>query len=194
MDPESLVKDYINNLKIGLPRTKKLFSVAMMGLPGSGKSTIAKTIANRLKIPIASNDEIKGFLRLRGLNKTRIEAVVEKIIKARREFFFKKGISFVMDSDTLPHWKKVTEQCSKFGTKPLFVKVECSEKEILSRLTKRKKAENEYNAGVEDYVKRKKLWEGIEQPDKVDFVFNSEKNLDKQINLFLRLIDNEGLV
>lgn len=195
MESRRLVEEFMTDLKkVPVKKTRKFFVVAMMGLQGTGKSTLAKKISDALSIPIASNDQVRGFLMLKGLKGDAVEEVMEEIIAERRKYYFEQKVSFIMDADTWPHWRRIGNQCAEYGAEMLLVKAEASEEVILARLKARRKDVSEYNAGVEDYEKRKKRWEDSEPPPNIFFIFDTEKDISEQFSEFLSKMKQEGFM
>lgn len=98
-------KSFIGEMDLdSVKQYKEPFAVIMSGLPGSGKTHMARTMSKELKIFLLSNDLIRNYYyeKLRNYSEEIRKAVQRGTISQnnRREFILlMRKISFVMDRD-----------------------------------------------------------------------------------------------
>lgn len=96
---------FLANLEIRIPRkTKKPVIVAMIGLVGSGKSSVAKEIAGLIRANIVNGDEIRVLLRKEG---EKYEGT-RKIAENAALEIIKRGGNVIMDSDHVDAKKRAS--------------------------------------------------------------------------------------
>ncbi len=117
---QGVQEKFLTNLHIKKRKTKKPVIVAMIGLAGSGKSSVAKELANLIGANIIEGDEIRVLLRKEG---ERYEGV-RKIAENAALEIIKKGGSVVMDSDHVDQKKRASlrEKAKRAGAKLLFIR------------------------------------------------------------------------
>lgn len=88
-------KLFISKLKIRRRITKKPIIVAMIGLVGSGKSSVAKELAKSIGAIVVESDKIRVQLRKINENYNHLQQITENITKQ----IIKKGGNVILDSD-----------------------------------------------------------------------------------------------
>lgn len=96
------------NLKIAKRKTKKPVIVAMIGLIGSGKSSVAKELSSLIGANVITSDEIRVLFRKEGEKYNGTQKIAENIAFE----IIKQGGSVIMDSDHIDV-KKRASLCKK---------------------------------------------------------------------------------
>ena len=104
--------------------------IAMAGLPGSGKSTIAEAFAHRLQIPIVSVDPIEAAMWRSGLSRKETGIAAYRVAKTIAAENLKYGLSAIADAvnpveDARQMWRETADAT---GAKLVFLEVICSDK------------------------------------------------------------------
>lgn len=94
--------------------TSELVVVAMIGLPGSGKSSVASFLAEYLGATIIEGDKIRVYLRKEGESYSNVRKIAENITQEILE----KGGNVILDSDHANFRKRLA---LNFGLKELDV-------------------------------------------------------------------------
>lgn len=139
-------KAYFSRLKIIKRKTKIPVIVAMVGSVGSGKTTIARYIANLIKGTVIQGDEIRILLRKQ---KCDYESVREITKNALIKTIIKGG-NAVLDSDYGPIKKKgmLSVLAKRFGAKIFYVQVYADRDIIIGRLINAKYPSESFFGGV----------------------------------------------
>jgi len=129
---ENVQKQYLDQLKFKTRTTGKPIIVAMIGLVGSGKSAVAKQVAEHLRATIIRGDEIRVMLRAqRGdFNKVR------KIAEDATIEVIKRGSNVVLDSDFIDDAKRASIRAvaKELGTKLVFIRTYCDHDIAIGRM------------------------------------------------------------
>lgn len=106
-----------------LDKIKKPLVVAMIGVVGSGKSSVSREFAKYLKTTIIENDAIRIELRKLGEGYERVWAIAENAAVE----IAKLGGSVVLDSDFVDEKKRASlrEKVRKTGARLVFVRTHC---------------------------------------------------------------------
>jgi predicted kinase len=136
MEREQILQKYIQTL----PTTKtseRLFIIGFIGLTGSGKSTVAKELAKRLNLAIASNDIIRKFLRSNNLTTPENEQpMVEYISIESTKYLLENKVPHIIDADLIKFYNFAQSNAEKYGIQLFIINVVCPEEEILTRIKK----------------------------------------------------------
>lgn len=110
---------FLANLKFAKRKTKKPVMIAMIGLVGSGKSSVAKELASLIGANVISGDAIRLLLRKKGEKYERIWQIAENISLE----ILKKNGNVIMDSDFVDAKKRVRliAKAKSVKTKLVFV-------------------------------------------------------------------------
>ncbi len=112
---------FIRSLKLAKRKTKKPIIVALVGLVGSGKSSIARELAKLIGTTIIEGDAIRVCLRKVGERYEGVQKIGENAIE---EVIIKKGGNAVIDSDfsSVEKRKAAQKLAKKVDAKLVFVR------------------------------------------------------------------------
>ncbi len=106
--------------------------VAMVGLVGSGKSSVAAELAKRINAVVINGDEIRIKLRKQNARYEKARAIAEnaaiKIVKG--------GGSVILDSDFVDEKKRasIREKAREAGVQIIFIRTYCDTHVVLGRI------------------------------------------------------------
>lgn len=172
----------------------KFFGISFIGSPGVGKSTVAKMLSEKLNIYVSINDQIRRVLALEGMDPFENQALVEKLAYDRTSYLLENQCSVIIDANVLTAYPQVIANFARFFTECFFIKLDCSEEEILRRLDARKLLFDSDNrvfsrATRKDYYKYlNRLHNNPFPEEKVFFTINTELNLEPQVDQLIEKI------
>ncbi len=162
--PESLTKKeqaaqdaFMTKLDIRKRKTEKPVIVAVIGLVGSGKSSVAREIAKHIGATVIESNDIRIELRRQSESYERVWAIAEN---ASVEVV-KQGGNVILDSDFVDEKKRasVREKARKAGVRLVFVHTHCNLDVMVGRVLTAT-----YHNRVDDFFGgAKSKWQGSEQ-------------------------------
>ena len=180
----TLAKEYIKQLN-AKPSIISNIVIGIIGLPGSGKSTIAAKLAERTGLLVVSNDNVRRFLNAHGYPGASPEQeTLEFISNERTEYLLRNGISHIIDADLTGHIDGARSRAQKYGFKLVLIKVGCPEEIILDRITKRLiEGKSESQADIEKYHSRVKF-QNNHASEQHDFlaIIDTSRDINTQID------------
>src|SRR3989338_4534014 len=116
---ERAQKAFVSNLKYASRKTKEPVIVAMIGLIGSGKSSVATELAKHIGATVVSGDEIRIELRKQGERYEKMRAIAENIVIQ----LVNEGKNIILDSDFIDEKKRASlrEKARKAGIRLIFL-------------------------------------------------------------------------
>ena len=123
---------YTNKLDIVLRKTKKPLIIGIVGLIGSGKSTIAKELASLIGATVVSGDDIRICLRKEKEKYDNTRLIAENIAEAK----IGMGGNVIIDSDFIDQKKRVSlkEKAKKVGAKVIFIRTYADLDVVIGRI------------------------------------------------------------
>ena len=123
---------FMAKMNIRKRKTAQPVMVAMIGLVGSGKSSVAKELAERIGATIIEGDEIRIELRKQGERYERARAIAEN---ASFEVV-KQGGNVILDSDFVDKNKRASlrEKARKAGVRLVFIRTYCDLDVMVGRM------------------------------------------------------------
>lgn len=99
------------------------FIIAMIGLVGSGKSTVARELAKKIQATVISNDDIRIYMRKTGAAYEKARKIAEDVASEITE----QGGNVILDSDFIDANKRasIREKAKKAGVRLIFVRIYC---------------------------------------------------------------------
>jgi len=150
-------KEFLAKLKIQKRKTSKPVIVAFIGLVGSGKSTVAREIAEHIGGTVIEGDNIRIELRKQEEKYERTRAIAENVAIE----VLKRGGNVVLDSDFVDEKKRasIREKARKAGVRLVFIRTHCDLDVVVGRV---------FSANYEDRVDdffggTSSNWKGSEQ-------------------------------
>ncbi|MBU4481944.1 AAA family ATPase [Patescibacteria group bacterium] len=127
-------KIYLSKLQIAKRKTEKPIIVAMVGLVGSGKTSVARKIAEMIGGTIIVADDIRIHLRKLGEKFEKTRAISENIALE----IIKQGGNLVLDSDFIDDKKRTSlKDRIKKGTKLIFIRTYCERDIMIERIIRK---------------------------------------------------------
>ena len=148
---------YLAVLDIKKRKTEKPVVVAIIGLVGSGKSSVAQELAKQIGATVIEGDDIRIELRKQSERYERARAIGEN---AALEIL-KRGGNVVLDSDFVDEKKRasIREKARKAGVRLVFVRTHCDLDVMVGRVLTAT-----YHNRVDDFFGgAKSKWQGSEQ-------------------------------
>lgn len=158
--------------------------IAMIGLVGSGKTTISRGLCEKLPLVYLRTDDMRTFVTQRGYDRTRIMDMAFELLI----MFLKKGQSVILDADCVRFFHELTQASQEHAFHLIWLHVATQEQEILHRL-RDDNEEREYKGqqARDKYFERKAFHK--EHPMTFLYQFNTDdKLLNDQINQAVELI------
>lgn len=116
---ERAQKVFVSNLKHVSRKTKEPVIIAMIGLIGSGKSSVATELAKHIGATVVAGDEIRIELRKQGERYERMRAIAENIVIK----LVNEGKNIILDSDFIDEKKRASlrEKARKADIRLVFL-------------------------------------------------------------------------
>jgi predicted kinase len=139
--------------------------VLVCGLPGTGKSTVAKELAKSINGKLLRTDIIRKEVFKKPKYTEREKQNVYELLFSRAEQLLSKNISCVLDGTFYKKSlrEKAHDVAKKTGAKFEIIECICPEKVIHKRMKKRTKTSDASDADFRIYEKMKNEYEPIEE-------------------------------
>ncbi len=164
--------------------------VMICGLPGTGKTTLAKAVAEKIDAVSINSDSIRmSMLEEREYTEEEKKMIYQAMFEEAGKNL-KEGKNVVLDATFYKkELRESVEEVAKEAGTGFFI-VECVTHEDLlkERIFKRKKEETESEADFEVYKKVKTQFEPIEEEH---LAVDTSVELEKQIELVMNYIKGE---
>jgi predicted kinase len=170
--------------------------VMMAGLPGTGKSTLARALAQRLRGTVLDKDAIRVALFQTQYVEYSLaqDDFCQEIMLQTAAYLLAKDaeLHVLLDGRTFSRRyqrERVIDFCSQVGTTWATLECVCAEQTALARLAEAIAAGSHQaaNRTPELYREIKKAWEPIDQPK---LVVDTDANLDSCVDRALRYLSN----
>lgn len=133
------------------------------GLPGVGKTTVAKDLAPLINAVVLSTDRIRKELILKPTYKKQEKKLVYNVLLIVAKYLHKAGIDCILDAtfNTENSRKELRKKLGLSQDQICIVECICPEDIVISRIKDRK---NDYSdAGISIYKKMKRTYEPIKE-------------------------------
>ena len=182
---EELLEMVVRDIPIN--KSKMVYGISFIGLPGVGKSTVADKLSKKLGLYVTANDKIRRFLEELGYDiDGEYRTLVESLANDRTRYMLKNGISMIIDANMNGFYEMAINNFNEYDAMLFFIKLECSEDVILDRIDKRivNSEKNNYSrAGREVYFANKEKFKLKSFPEELVFAtINTEDDIDNQVD------------
>jgi predicted kinase len=137
--------------------------VIICGLPGVGKTTIAKDLAPLINAVVLSTDKIRKEMIPNPNYKKQEKKLIYKVLLIVAKYLHKAGINCILDAtfNTENSRRELTKKLDLSQEQICLVECMCPEDIVISRLKHRK---NDYSdADISIYKKMKRIYEPIKE-------------------------------
>lgn len=172
-----LLEKFKEKFPIPKGNSKNPYLILFDAYTGMGKSTVARLLNKYLDVIILNNDEVRHFL-----NDYKDQSnLKDSFQKYRLEELLKNNNNCIHDSCFCHNYKTKLEYYKQLGCKYYIIRLECSDKTVEERLSKRTLDGTNYS--VADYSGYLWMKENVQRVplNLVDFTINVEKELEPQI-------------
>lgn len=135
--------------------------VIVCGLPGVGKTTIAKHLASLINAVVLSTDKIRKELISNPTYKKQEKKLIYNVLLMIAKYLHQAGINCILDAtfNTENSRKEVRKKLGLYQEQICIVECICPEDIVISRLKDRKKDYSD--ADISIYKKMKRIYEPI---------------------------------
>jgi len=184
-----IVEIYRPQIKVPTNKPRTQFFLCPVGLVGSGKTTVLKSLSEKLSLVRISGDEVRKILKECGYDYELTWEIGQKLVAE----FVEQGYSIAHDTDcatprTQEYLKKLAQEK---GVKIIWIHTNPPEEFIINKLKNFKHTWLFENAdqAIENYMSRKALHQHLN----IEFAYTfdtSKDNLNEQIEKGLVAIKN----
>lgn len=186
---KEILEKFIQRFPIPEGKSKNPYIILFDAYTGMGKSTVAREIVKHLDVVIINNDEVRHFLN----DYDDTSNLKDNLQKYRLEELLKHRNNCILDSCFCHNYKSKLEYYKQLGNKYYIIRLECSEKIVKERLSKRTLDGINYsNADYNGYLWMKQNVERVPL-ELVNFIVNTEQNLEPQIRNIVQLIKEDNI-
>lgn len=177
------IKDiFIEDFPIFSGTKKEPYIILFDAYTGQVKSYISKIISKYDHSIILNNDEIRNWLD----DYSDKSDTKRKLQRYRLELLLKNGNSCIMDSCFCHKWKEKKEYYDNLGYRYYVIKLECSEETIKKRIQERINSGKDFSRGnYDNYLWMKNNVSRVDD-ELIDYVINTENNVEPQVKEFLK--------
>lgn len=187
---------------------KNPYLILMAGISGTGKSTIARMIAEKINIVVLNNDKVRQFIYKTGFTKDSEERrkLVKKIQYYRIEQALKAGNNCILDGNISNDFEEKMAIINSSKIKYYIIRIIYDRDKVIERIGNRKiddevlknvngdETVNYSGAGLETFLRMEKNEYQI--PNKyIYFEIDTSKDLDdvsKQVDKFIEKLKKEN--
>ncbi len=149
------IKQFVSTRSVaGRQKIKKSLIIAMVGLVGSGKHTIARELAKDIGAEVIDGDEIRIALRKMGKGYEKVRQVIETIAGE----IIKRGRNVIFTSDFVDVQKRSAfeKKVKQFGARVAYVRTFCDQDVLIGRIisARYKNNQNDFFGGAST------VWQG----------------------------------
>lgn len=155
---QDVIDAFLKKMKLPRAKSGRLFVVGMIGLVGSGKSSVADILAQELGAVIVSGDMLRIALRKKKVGFVHLQAIARRITARVLE----QGGSVVVDSDFVDAGKRneIKKVAKDGGAQMRFVRVVCDHDVIIGRIM----AERFGTKATDLFAGAETTWKGQKKP------------------------------
>lgn len=197
MSDNDILKTYFALQQAHPHNTKRLFAIGFIGLPGTGKSTVAKAFAQQLNLPISSNDQFRRYLNSLGFEgSSPRRELVKEFAEARTEWYYKHQTSLVVDADFSEQRLKSEKLAADNQASLLLIRLECSKEVAINRIRQRMSNDNaeEYSAGDINSYERQVVRHAKYPTPFVYATVDTEQMIEPQVQRIIQQLTADGYI
>ncbi|MEM3615652.1 MAG: AAA family ATPase [Candidatus Methanomethylicia archaeon] len=165
--------------------------IVIFGLPGTGKSTIADILSEKIKASILRTDEIRKMLIEKPTYSEDEREMVYRVMFIIAEYLVKQGIPCILDAtfNKEERRRKIIELAERSKVPIYFIECVCDEEVVKERLRGDKRFSSD--ADWEVYLKLKSEFEPIKQDH---IIIDTTNGSEEAANILIEKLKLLGIV
>lgn len=196
-DDKVLLDEYLDTISVQPNNTPRLFAIGFIGLPGTGKSSLADKIGRDLGLPVNRSDQIRRFLNSKGFpGPSPRQDIMAALAEERTLFFYSNKTSVIVDANFTEYAANSRANALACGASLLLIRAVCSDKVAIGRLRMRSKSGIGGDSAVtENHFKEIK--NRVARFSKVKDVYyevDTTRDLEPQLSSLYREMKNDGYI
>ncbi len=192
----SILQEYEKRIPLPERSSRKPWILAVVGLVGSGKTTVVKFIADQMNMPRISTDMLRHVLAENGFNMVR----TVDLAKVLAQKYLEAGYSISLDGDAItPEHRELFAQAAKhFGIPLVLIHVNTPDETVLEQLRGNNEQQHsglarDVEGSIEAHARRKPLHEKYLQEITFDAVFDiSQPDFHQRLETFVATMHDRG--
>lgn len=199
-DNHQLLLKFIDQLPVKDHNSRQLFVIGMIGLNGSGKSYLARQIADQIGLYVGSNDSIRRFLNEQGFTgDAPVQDTLQFIAEESSKYLYDHQVSHIIDADLIKFHANARRNAEAHGARFYLINVQCPEPVMRERVTTRLtdvnagRSDNDSRADINEFEKRLALHNELPKPV-CDFTVMTNQDLTSQIDTIIATLRQDGVI
>lgn len=166
------------------------YLIVISGLPGSGKSTFSRALAQRIPVLLMESDALRKALFGIPTHSPQESARLFRAVHALIEEFLQKGIPVLLDATNLQesHREPLYAIAERNKARLILVWVEAPEEVVRQRLERRFRKEEPADLSDATWEVYQRMRAIAERPHRPHFVVNSSKDITPALETVARLV------
>jgi predicted kinase len=165
---QELISSYLLRHQGILKPSAKPYIIGFLGMPGLGKTTLAKKLSEAFHLPILERDDIRRFLHSQG-HSVSAHDLVEAISQATLHHYLSRKHSLILDADLIALNENLQPILKAHKATLFTIQLTCPEEVVFERI--RQRNPTDADAYIAVYNERKILHQTHPLP--FDFSFDS---------------------
>lgn len=119
---EELLEMVVRDIPIN--KSKIVYGISFIGLPGVGKSTVANKLSKKLGLYVTANDKIRRLLEELGYDVDgEYRTLALSLANERTRYMLKNGVSMIIDANMNGFYEMAINNFNEFNAKLFFIKL-----------------------------------------------------------------------
>lgn len=196
-EDRALLNEYLATITIDPNNTSRLFAIGFIGLPGTGKSTLANMISHDLKLPLNRSDQIRRFLNSKGFpGSSPRQDIMPALAENRTLFFYTNNTSVVIDANFTEYATNSQANALTYGATLLLIRTICPDEIAIERLKVRTiSGTSGDSAATEDHFEEiKNCVAGFPKIDSPYYEVDTTLEIKTQLNGLYKKMRDDGYI
>lgn len=194
---KAFLDEFLATITVRPHNTPRLFAIGFIGLPGTGKSTLADIIGHDLGLPVNRSDQIRRFLNLKGFpGPSPRQDIMAALAEERTLFFYSNKTSVVIDANFTEYAENSQANALDHGASLLLVRTVCSDEVAIERLRTRSKSGDSGDSAVteDQFEEIKNRVAGFPKVENSYYEVDTTLDLKSQLNGLYTKMQNDKYV